>query len=875
MKKRVPPRRKKSTVVKNREVMLQRHVATAHFYRTRIAGTPGVEAVLQYLNATGRICLDHLAVGNGGYLAVLAEPEVQILRDQGLSVDILSELLTGEERDDIAVNVTRVDDGGIVDSLMTGFTTSYLDAAQVAARISSLAATFPAICHLSLLPEPTSGYDGSVPGLAGPANIQLLRITNTPATHSKPGLLFIGGTHAREWINPLIAIEFAEQLARNYNPASTDPAVIVIDRIVEQCDVFIIPVLNPDGLNFSRHDSAGWRKNRNPADSAVCPGIDNNRNFEIYFGGAGSSAAPCSDTYHGTSPFSEPENRNVRYVLEQNPNILVGVDSHSFGQKILRPNPSGGAFIASEPVSAADHAIYNALESTLQAAIQGVNGVTYSTGSTSNHAGTTDEYMFFAHRVFGFDLECALDFQPPFTDAQLAIQEVTAGMRALANATIDLTVTTPTPARIVQCIDRTGSMVAFGYEAPARANARRFIDMMSLGDSIAVVSFADPNPDPLATPPEDRATTEFPLTLLDDPGDFAAARASVDGIIFGGWTPIGAGLKRSADLLAGLPGPRGVLLLSDGFENRAPSVSGVMMTFPAGLRVFTIALGTAADVPLLQSIATNTGGEFYLSPTSLDLHEIYNQIRAGMTDEGLVLNDTTDSADPGSALHVAEVEHGAEKLLISVSWTKVQAGLRQRARKPRVEIFAPSGRKVRSSDWGVQITQSAEYEIVEILRPAPGNWLICTHGLQGPHNAAAFIKSPLKVHLRGLLGQGKEQLLISAMFEDRPLYLHSAIARWMPLPSAPASWIRKQHKAGPGWSDQLKPNAAGDLPQPKWMAPDYGPLEMLPGWTVNGAVGRLTANLPAGPHNVKLQINGLLPGGPPFKRVILRTIGSI
>jgi hypothetical protein len=96
-------------------------------------------------------------------------------------------------------------------------------------------------------------------------------------------------------------------------------------------------------------------------------------------------------------------------------------------------------------------------------------------------------------------------------------------------------------------------MTAFGFDNVARQNAKRFVDLLSLGDSTGVVTFADPSPDPTATPAADRAKVEAQLTLLDDPGDAAAVRNAIEGITFGGWTPIGAGLLKSAALLAGAP----------------------------------------------------------------------------------------------------------------------------------------------------------------------------------------------------------------------------------------------------------------------------------------------------------------------------------
>ena len=41
-------------------------------------------------------------------------------------------------------------------------------------------------------------------------------------------------------------------------------------------------------------------------------GTDLNRNWGFHFADGGSSYDPCSQVYHGSGPFSEIENRNVR-----------------------------------------------------------------------------------------------------------------------------------------------------------------------------------------------------------------------------------------------------------------------------------------------------------------------------------------------------------------------------------------------------------------------------------------------------------------------------------------------------------------------------------------------------------------------------------
>jgi hypothetical protein len=817
-------------------------------FHCRVDATAAATAILKYLDAAGVVAADHLIETDGEYSLTLRDAEIKALKDHGLKVKRGEKLRTRDERSDVG------DADGPATDLLTGFVSGYMDGVQVAGRISSIAAAFPALCSVINLPFTTSGYDGTLPGAAGPETVRALRITDNPGVRSRPGFLLIGGTHAREWMNPLVALEFAEQLLHNVDPASVDPEVIATTRLVTEGEIIIVPVMNPDGLTFSIHDDAGWRKNRRPnAGSPACPGVDNNRNYEVYFGGAGSSASACAESFRGGSAFSESEGKNIRWILEEFPNILVGVDAHSFGEQILRPGPAGGSFTSSLPVSPEDDAIYIGLETTLRNAIAAVDGNTYSIGSTSNHAGTSDEYMFFAHRVFGFNTECGTSFQPPWADAVPVINELVTGLRALAVATLDLVLTTPTPLRLVQCIDRTGSMISFGYDGPARANAKRFVDLMSIGDSTGIVSFADPSPDPVATPVANRSREEFPLTLLNDPGDAASARVAIDAIAFGGWTPIGAGLQRSTTMLTGAAAPRAILLISDGYENRDPTVSSVLSTWPSDLRVFTIALGPAADAMLLQQIATQTGGIFQSSPTALDLHLIYNQMRADMTDEGLALNDAIPAGDEeyeDSAL----VEPSADWLTVGVSVLDRQT--------PSVTVLSPAGRIVAANDFGVRAVNGEGYSLLRIARPVPGRWRICVNKMRSAGAMAAFVDSPLRVKVAF---PRRMKLNADLVADVRASFGKAEIAtprRTLALSTMPSVLLPKEKlhtTASAGWSDSLPREALASF------AAAIKPVRQ-------SVCGTEKVRVRKGVSRIALELDGELPGGAPFRRVMIRSL---
>ena len=185
------------------------------YFSCRAPASKGNRTLLESLDFQGRIAFDHFHEADGQIVFALTSNELKVVRAHGLAPEIVEDLEMAAASRRAERASFGADDSD--DNIATGLIDQYLDADEVAARITALTASFPALCHLTTLPEPTEGYDGSVGALAGPTSVQLLRLTNDPSDRARPALLLICGTHAREWINPLIAIEFAEQLARNYD----------------------------------------------------------------------------------------------------------------------------------------------------------------------------------------------------------------------------------------------------------------------------------------------------------------------------------------------------------------------------------------------------------------------------------------------------------------------------------------------------------------------------------------------------------------------------------------------------------------------------------------------------------------------------------
>ncbi|MBI2362342.1 MAG: zinc carboxypeptidase [Elusimicrobia bacterium] len=158
--------------------------------------------------------------------------------------------------------------------------------------------------------------------------------------HAKPAAAFLGAHHAREHLSTEVPLLLARWIAEHAREAR-------VKRLLETRDIYILPVINPDGVEYDiAAGSYRWqRKNlKDNGDGSV--GVDLNRNYDFRFGGEGASDYPGSDTYHGPSAFSEPETRAVRSFVEALPNLKVMVSYHTFSELVMYP--WGGA---DEPIS--------------------------------------------------------------------------------------------------------------------------------------------------------------------------------------------------------------------------------------------------------------------------------------------------------------------------------------------------------------------------------------------------------------------------------------------------------------------------------------------------------------------------------------------
>ncbi|CAI2308691.1 unnamed protein product [Caenorhabditis sp. 36 PRJEB53466] len=212
----------------------------------------------------------------------------------------------------------------------------YHSFADVINYLNSLAITYPEL--VSVQPIGTSHEGRQIP---------LIKITNKRNGGVKRGIWVDGGIHAREWVSPSTVLYFIHQLVTQYDKDAQ------IKQYVDQLEWYIVPLLNPDGYEYSRSSNDPeirlWRKNRSPPKciqqatglfqpptTTCCQGVDLNRNFDWFFGQVGSSTDPCSEIYQGAYAFSEPETAAVRDFVQRH-RISTFLTFHSYSQILMYP----------------------------------------------------------------------------------------------------------------------------------------------------------------------------------------------------------------------------------------------------------------------------------------------------------------------------------------------------------------------------------------------------------------------------------------------------------------------------------------------------------------------------------------------------------
>lgn len=155
-------------------------------------------------------------------------------------------------------------------------------------------------------------------------------------TSPRKTMVVTAGIHAREWISTTTANYVAWALITEFNK---DP---IITKFLHHFDVIFIPILNPDGMNYSWQHDRLWRKSRQETSLRMCKGYDLDRSFSFGESFEHAQTDPCSEDYGGERPFEATEaaelakwSRNEKEL--HNVQFVGMIDYHSYSQQILFP----------------------------------------------------------------------------------------------------------------------------------------------------------------------------------------------------------------------------------------------------------------------------------------------------------------------------------------------------------------------------------------------------------------------------------------------------------------------------------------------------------------------------------------------------------
>ncbi|MES3038016.1 MAG: M14 family metallopeptidase [Bdellovibrionota bacterium] len=194
---------------------------------------------------------------------------------------------------------------------------------ELKAELDRLQAAHPTIMSQTAIGKTVEGRE-----------IWAVRISGDLATaDAKPGIIYMGGHHAREHLSVEMPLRWARYLLEQYAAGN-----VRVKTLVDSRDIHIVPAVNPDGLEYDIANGKYqfWRKNRR-LNSNNNYGVDLNRNYGFLWGTGGSSANASSDTYKGPSAFSEPETQAIKNHVEAHKNITTLLTFHTFSKLILYP----------------------------------------------------------------------------------------------------------------------------------------------------------------------------------------------------------------------------------------------------------------------------------------------------------------------------------------------------------------------------------------------------------------------------------------------------------------------------------------------------------------------------------------------------------
>jgi hypothetical protein len=244
---------------------------------------------------------------------IVSDAELKVLTDKGLRPEIIA---VGRP-----FRQVQVEGPGTL-----AVPSGYPELTGIIAQMSAAESGYPSICKFVDLTE-TYGTPATFEG----RHMFAVKISDNAAEdEDEPAFLMVGAHHAREVVTPVIALYAIEQFTQQYG---LDQA---ITALVDEYEIWIAPVWNPDGYEFVFETDNLWRKNRRILADGV--GVDLNRNYPFGWGATcGGSAIVTSQTYRGPTATSEAETQTM-IAFAKDRHFAKVADLHSHAREVRYGN---------------------------------------------------------------------------------------------------------------------------------------------------------------------------------------------------------------------------------------------------------------------------------------------------------------------------------------------------------------------------------------------------------------------------------------------------------------------------------------------------------------------------------------------------------
>lgn len=168
----------------------------------------------------------------------------------------------------------------------------------------------------------------------------------------KREVLYVGAHHGMEWITSLLLMRFVKELCEHTQSGGA-PYRLSLDLLLETHRLYIVPMLNPDGVSYQIHGVTPENPlydrvlamNRNNCDfgswQANARGVDLNHNYDAGFAEykvlerENGIEGGCSTRFSGEAPESEPETASLCNFIRFHEDLVGVMTLHTQGEEIF------------------------------------------------------------------------------------------------------------------------------------------------------------------------------------------------------------------------------------------------------------------------------------------------------------------------------------------------------------------------------------------------------------------------------------------------------------------------------------------------------------------------------------------------------------